>query len=141
MNLNKIEKLAYLTVVPVDIKTSIIEIKNFNIETFMGRSLENFKWPVFASLLFSVFAFAIASFFVIQYTKEFYAKGTIPSSWKLILWGFLTITVAEVGDLLVFYEWPGVGFLEMNFLLIIPHAIGGVLIGYGSYLLYKEIKL
>ncbi|GEM_PF-1892615 len=140
MNLKNKEKLLYLSVVPVNSENLILGIKNFMIDSFMGLSLEGLKWPLFLSLIFSIFSFAIASYFIVRYTKEFYAKGTIPSSWQFILWGIIAMAIAEIGDLLIFYEWPRIGFIETNFLLIIPHTIGGILIGYGTYLLYKEIK-
>ena len=141
MKLEKIEKLSYLSIIPVSNEASILGIKNFILDSFMGHSLGKMKWPLFLALAFSVFAFALSSYFIIRYTKDFYAKRTVPSSWKFLLWGIITVTIAEVGDLLIFYEWPGIGFIETNFLLIIPHTIGGILIGYGAYLLYKEIKV
>ncbi len=137
----KIEKLKYFAIVPANINSSIFEIDSFSIETFMGQSLGSLKWAVLFSLIFSVLSFLVATFFIIRYTREFYAKRTIPSSWQFILWGIFATAIAEIGDFLGFYEWPKVGFVETNFLLVIPHVIGGILIGYGSYLLYKEIKV
>jgi hypothetical protein len=55
------------------------------------------------------------------------------------LWGIFITAIAEIGEILGFYEWPNAGMIEVNILLIIPHAIGGFLIGFGAYFLYKEV--
>lgn len=117
----------------------MIGIENFNLNTFMGQSLGWLKWPNFLGLIFSAVAFVIATFFIIQYTKGFFAGRKIPKSWKLLLWGIFITAIAEIGEMLSFYEWPNPGFIEVNFLLVIPHAVGGLLIGLGAYFLYKEV--
>jgi len=120
-------------------KPIMIGIENFNLNTFMGQTLDWLKWPNFLGLIFSAVAFVVATFFVIQYTKGFFAGRKIPKSWKLLLWGIFITAIAEIGEMLSFYEWPNPGFIEVNFLLVIPHAIGGFLIGLGAYFLYKEV--
>lgn len=144
MKLRKISRrargLGYFIVIPMETELDIIGIKNFSIDTFMGQLTGEMKWIVFFSLIFMILSFTIATLFIIRYTKDFYAERAVPSSWKFILWGIFATTIAEAGDLIVFYEWPKAGIIETNLLLIIPHAIGGILIGYGSYLLYKEIS-
>ena len=41
--------------------------------------------------------------------------------------------------MLGYYEWPNAGMIETNILLLIPHALGGALVGLGAYFLYKEV--
>lgn len=120
-------------------KPIMIGIENFNLNTFMGQTLGWLKWPNFLGLIFSAVAFVVATFFIIQYTRGFFAGRKIPKSWKLLLWGIFITAIAEIGEMLSFYEWPMPGFIEVNFLLVVPHAIGGFLIGLGAYFLYKEV--
>lgn len=120
-------------------KPLMIGIKYFNLNTFMGQILGWLKWPTLISLVFSAVAFIIATYYIVQYTRGFFAGRKIPKSWKLILWGVFITAIAEIGEILGFYEWPNPGFIEMNFLLVIPHALGGILIGLGAYFLYKEV--
>jgi hypothetical protein len=114
-------------------------IEYFNIDYVMGLPLGWLKWLNLLGLIFSVVSFVVASHYIIQYTKRFFAGRKIPKSWKLILWGVAVTSIAELGEVYGFYEWPNPGFFEMNFLLVLPHALGGFLIGLGAYFLYKEI--
>jgi len=117
----------------------IIGIEYFNINNLMGQTLGWLKWPTLLGLIFSAAAFIIATYYIIQYTRGFYADRKVPKSWKFILWGVLVTAIAEIGEMLAFYEWPNSGLVEINLLLAIPHAVGGVLIGLGAYYMYKEI--
>ena len=81
----------------------------------------------------------VSAYFIIQYTKGFFAGRQIPKSWKFILWGIFITAIAEIGEMLGYYEWPNAGLIETNLLLLLPHALGGTLIGLGAYFLYKEI--
>ena len=110
-----------------------------DIDYLMGLPLGWLRWPTLVGLLFSAVSFVIASYYLIQYTKGFFAGRKIPKSWKFILWGVAVTSIAKLGEMLGFYEWPNPGFVEMNFLLVLPHVLGGFLIGLGTYFLYKEI--
>lgn len=120
-------------------KPLMLGIENFNIDNFMGQVLGWLKWPTLVGLVFSAVAFVIAAYYIIQYTKGFFSGRKIQKSWKFILWGLFITAIAEIGEMLAFYEWPLPGFIEVNFLLVIPHALGGLMIGLGAYFLYKEV--
>jgi hypothetical protein len=120
-------------------KPLLFGIDYFDINTFMGQPLGWLKWPTLLGMIFAAAAFVVAAYYIIQYTKGFFAGRKIPKSWKFILWGVFITAIAEIGEILGFYEWPNPGFFEMNFLLVIPHALGGLLIGLGAYFLYKEV--
>ena len=126
-------------IVPPSPQPPIIGIEYFDINTFMSQTLGWLKWPTLIGLVFAAVAFIIATYFIVQYTRGFFAGRKIPRSWKFILWGVAVTSIAETGEMFGFYEWPNPGFFEMNFLLVIPHALGGFLIGLGAYLLYKEV--
>jgi len=114
-------------------------IDYFDINNFMGQPLGWLKWPTLLGMVFAAASFVVSAYYIIQYTKGFFAGRKIPRSWKFILWGVAVTSIAETGEMFGFYEWPNPGFFEMNFLLVIPHALGGFLIGLGAYLLYKEV--
>lgn len=126
-------------VIPPSPNPPIIGIENFNINTLMGQNLGWLKWPTLVGLIFAAVAFIIATYYIVRYTRGFYAGRKIPKSWKFILWGVFITAIAEIGEMLAFYEWPASGLIEINLLLAIPHAIGGALIGFGAYYMYKEI--
>jgi predicted membrane protein len=111
----------------------------FDIGKFMGQPLGWLKWPNLLVMFFSAVTFIVATYYIIQYTKGFFTGRKIPKSWKLILWGVAVTSIAEVGEMFAFYEWPNPGIFEINFLLVLPHALGGFLIGLGAYFLYKEV--
>ena len=115
-----------------------IGIEYFDLNTFMGQTLGWLKWPTLLGMVFAAVAFIIATYYIVQYTRGYFAGREVPKSWKLILWGIFITAIAEVGEMLGFYEWPNAGLIEMNLLLVIPHAVGGVLIALGAYSLYKE---
>jgi hypothetical protein len=114
-------------------------IDYFDINNLMGQPLGWLKWPTLLGMVFAAASFVVSAYYIIQYTKGFFAGRKIPKSWKFILWGVFITTIAEIGEIFGFYEWPNPGFFEMNFLLVIPHALGGLLIGLGAYFLYKEV--
>ena len=126
-------------IVPGSPQPPIIGIEYFDINTFMGQILGWLKWPTLIGLFFAAVAFIIAAYFIIQYTRGFFAERKTPKSWKFFLWGIFITAIAEIGEILGFYEWPNAGMIETNILLLIPHALGGVLIGLGAYFLYKEV--
>ena len=126
-------------IVPGSPQPPIIGIEYFDINTFMGQILGWLKWPTLIGLFFAAVAFIIAAYFIIQYTRGFFAERKIPKSWKFILWGIFITAIAEIGEILGFYEWLNAGMIETNILLLIPHALGGALIGLGAYFLYKEV--
>ena len=125
-------------IVPGSPQPPIIGIEYFDINTFMGQILGWLKWPTLIGLVFAAVAFIIATYFIVQYTRGFFTGRKIPKSWKLILWGVFITAIAEIGEMLSYYEWPDAGLIETNLLLVIPHALGGALIGFGAYFLYKE---
>jgi len=126
-------------IVPASPQPPLIGIEYFDINTFMGQTLGWLKWPTLIGLVFAAVAFIIATYFIVQYTRGFFAERKIPKSWKFILWGVFITAIAEIGEMLGFYEWPNAGLIEINILLLIPHALGGALIGLGAYFLYKEV--
>lgn len=120
-------------------KPLMLGIEYFDINNFMGQPLGWLKWPTLLGVVLSAVAFIVAAYYIVQYTKGFFAERKIPKSWKFILWGIFITVIAETGEMLSFYEWPLPGFIEVNFLLVLPHALGGLLLGLGSYFLYKEV--
>ncbi|MCD6233003.1 hypothetical protein J7J81_01285 [bacterium] len=131
--------LPYLAIVPANPHPPVIGIKYFDLNTLMGQSLGWLKWPILFSLCFAAVTFVVATFYIIRYTRGYYEKRAVSKSWKCILAGFFITAIAETGELLCYYEWPNAGLIESNFILAIPHALGGFLIGLGAYLLYKEV--
>lgn len=126
-------------IVPLSPEPLVLGIEYFDINTFMGQTLGWLKWPTLLGMIFAAVSFVITAFYIIKYTQGFYRERKIPKSWKLILWGVFITAIAELGEMLGFYEWPNPGLIEMNLLLIFPHAIGGALLGIGAYFLYKEV--
>jgi hypothetical protein len=136
----KISKiLPYLAVIPGNPNPPLIGIKYFNLDTFIGQTLGWLKWPNLLGLSFAAISFVVSAYFIIQYTRGFFAGRKIPKSWKFILLGIFITAIAEIGEMLGYYEWPNAGLIETNLLLLLPHALGGTLIGLGAYFLHKEI--
>jgi hypothetical protein len=79
----------YLAIVPGAPSPPVIGIKYFDLDTFMGQSLGWLKWPTLLGVVFTAAAFIIATYFIVQYARGFFAGRNIPKSWKLILWGGL----------------------------------------------------
>ena len=131
--------LPYLVVIPANPNPPLIGIKYFDLNTFMGQTLDWLKWPTLFGLVFAAVVFVVAAFYIIRYTQGYYGKRKIPKSWKFILIGVAVTAIAEIGELFCYYEWPMAGLIEQNLLLVIPHALGGALIGFGAYFLYKEV--
>lgn len=125
--------------IPGSPTSPIIGIEYFNLDTLMGQPLGWLKWPTWIGLVFAAASFIIASYYLVYYTRGFFSGRKAPRSWNLILWGIFITAIAEIGEMIAFYEWPNTGLIEMNILLVIPHAIGGALIGLGAYFMYKEI--
>lgn len=132
--------LPYLAIIPANPNPPIIGIEYFDLNTFMGQELGWLKWPTLAGLLFAAVSFIVATYFIVQYTRGYFGARKIPRSWTLFLAGLFITSIAEIGEMFGFYEWPSAGLVETNVLLLIPHVLGGVLIGLGTYFLYKEVK-
>jgi hypothetical protein len=126
-------------IVPGTPQPPIIGIEYFDINTLMGQTLGWLKWPTLIGLVLAAIAFIVATYFIVQYTRGYFAGRKIPKSWKFILWGVFITAIAEIGEMLGFYEWPNFGLIEINLLLAIPHAVGGILIALGAYFLHKEV--
>jgi len=128
-------------VVPLspEAKSLFFGIHYFSIDKFMGQELGWLKFPTLLGLVFAAVSFVVAAYYIVQYTRGFFAQRKIPRSWKFILWGIFITAIAEIGEMLAFYEWPYPGFFEINILLVLPHALGGILIGLGAYFLFKEV--
>ena len=126
-------------IIPSNPKPPIVGIEYFDINNLMGQNLGWLKWPTLLGLIFAAASFIIAAYYIIQYTKGFFTGRKIPKSWKFILWGIFITAIAEIGEMLGFYEWPNAGMVETQLLLLIPHAIGGTLLALGAYFLYKEV--
>jgi len=141
MSNNSINRISLLLAgAPVgQMKSPLIGIQNFNLNTFTGSDIGWLKWPTLIGVVFAVIAFMIGAFYLDRYNKGFYAGRAIPKSWKLIFWGVFITAIAEVGEITVFYEVPRAGVIETALLTMIPHILGGVLIALGSYFLYKEV--
>ncbi len=131
--------IPYLAIVPGSPKPPTIGIEYFDLNTLMGQPLGWLKWPTLLGLVFSAVAFIVATYYIVQYTRGFFAGRKIPKSWKFILWGVFITAIAEIGEMLAMYEWPNQGMIETQLLLLIPHALGGALLGLGAYFLYKEV--
>jgi len=125
--------------VPSSPNPSIIGIEYFDLNTWMGQTLGWLKWPTLLAMVFAAVAFIIATYYIVQYTRGYFAGRGAPKSWKFILWGIFITSIAEIGEMLGFYEWPNAGMVETQLLLLIPHAIGGTLLALGAYFLYKEV--
>jgi hypothetical protein len=134
-----LKKLPYLAIVPPSATPPLIGVKYFDLNTFMGQVLGWLKWPTLIGVVFAAVVFVVAAFYIIRYTRGYFGERPIPKSWKFILVGLFTTALAEIGEILGFYEWPNAGLIEVNLLLLIPHALGGFLIGLGAYFLYKEV--
>ena len=126
-------------IVPGSPQPPLIGIEYFDLNTFMGQTLGWLKWPTLIGLVFAAVAFIVATYYLVQYTRGYFVERKMPKAWKFILWGVFITAIAEIGEILGFYEWPNFGLIEINLLLAIPHAVGGGLIGFGAYLLYKEV--
>jgi hypothetical protein len=126
-------------VIPPSGKQIFFGFEYLDIGKFMGQPLGWLKWPNLITMIFAAAAFVVGAYYLIQYTRGFFAGRKVPRPWKLILWGVAVTAIAELGEMFAFYEWPNPGFFEINILLVLPHAIGGALIGLGAYFLYKEI--
>ena len=126
-------------IVPGSPHPPIIGIEYFDINTLMGQTLGWLKWPTLVGLIFAAVAFIIATYYIVQYTRGYFAGRKIPKSWRFILWGVFITAIAEIGEMLAFYEFPNAGLVESYLLLLLPHALGGALIGFGAYFLSKEV--
>jgi len=126
-------------IIPSNPKPPIVGIEYFDINNLMGQNLGWLKWPTLLGLIFAAVAFIIATYYIVQYTRGYFAGRGAPKSWKFILWGIFITSIAEIGEMLGFYEWPNAGMVETQLLLLIPHAIGGTLLALGAYFLYKEV--
>jgi len=126
-------------IIPSNPKPPIVGIEYFDINNLMGQNLGWLKWPTLLAMVFAAVAFIIATYYIVQYTRGYFAGRGAPKSWKFILWGIFITSIAEIGEMLGFYEWPNAGMVETQLLLLIPHAIGGTLLALGAYFLYKEV--
>lgn len=132
--------MLYLAFIPPVPKPPIVGIEYFDINIFMGQELGWLTLPTLFGLLFAAITFMIATYYIVRYTSGYFMGRKIPRSWKLILWGIFITAIAELGEMFAFYEWPNAGLIETNLLLMLPHALGGFLIGLGAYFLYREVK-
>lgn len=114
--------------------------EHFDLKRFMGYPLGGlYGFAVLRFMLTSV-GFVVAAYFLLRYLKGFYGPRQVPLSWLLIVGGLIATNIAEMGENFSFHEWPYVGILEQNFLLILPHLWGGTLMFLGTWLLLKEVK-
>ncbi|MBI4101504.1 MAG: hypothetical protein HY443_00875 [Candidatus Nealsonbacteria bacterium] len=113
---------------------------HFNLRNFMGYPLGGlYGFAVLRFVLTSVW-FVVAVFFLLRYLKGFYGSRQIPLSWLLIVASLIVTNIAEIGENFTFHEWPYLGILEHNFLLILPHLWGGILMFLGTWFLLKEVR-
>lgn len=100
------------------------------------------NWLIIVTSFIGVMFLFAAAGFAIRYTKTFYGDRPVPRSWMLIVIGLLANAIAETGELGVFGEvlllntMPGIpeGMIELA-----AHAIGGIALGAGAYMLWKEM--
>ncbi len=112
----------------------------FSLKRFMGYPL-GWLYPIaMARFALTSVWFVLAVYFLLQYLRGFYGPRKIPLSWLLIVAGLLITNIAEIGENFSGHEWPYHGFIELNFLLILPHFWGGLLLFLGARQLLKEIK-
>lgn len=114
--------------------------EHFNLKNFMGYPLGGlYPLAVIRFILTSVW-FVLAVYFLLGYLRGFYGPRLVPLSWLLIVAGLIVTNIAEIGENFVFHEWPYLGILEHNFLLILPHLWGAFLVVLGTWFLLREIK-
>lgn len=114
--------------------------EHFSLKKFMGYPLGNLYILAGARVIITSVWFVVAIYFLLQYLRGFYGPREIPLSWLLLTTGLIITNIAEIGENFVFHEWPYVGILEHNFLLILPHLWGGILVFLGTRFLLKETR-
>ncbi len=100
------------------------------------------EWYIIGSSLTCVVFLFVSAALALRYTHIFYGDRPVPRSWMLIMLGLLANALAEAGELGVFGEAvflgtiPGIpeGMVELA-----AHAIGGIALAAGAYMLWKEI--
>lgn len=113
--------------------------EHFSLKKFMGYPLGNLYILATARFIITSVWFVLAIYFLLQYLRGFYGPREIPLSWSLLTAGLIITNIAEIGENFVFHEWPYTGILEHNFLLILPHLWGGILVFLGTRFLLKDI--
>ena len=113
--------------------------EHFSLKRFLGYPLE-WLYPI-AMVRFALTSvwFVLAVYFLLQYLRGFYGPRKIPLSWLLIVAGLLITNIAEIGENFAYHEWPWAGVVEINFLLILPHLWGSILVFLGSRYLFREV--
>ncbi len=112
----------------------------FSFKTFLGRPLGSLYGFALVRFALTSVWFVIAVYFLLRYLRGFYGPRAVPLSWLLIVAGLIVTNVAEIGENFTFHEWPYMGILEHNFLLILPHLWGAFLVALGTWFLLREVK-
>ena len=112
----------------------------FNLKNFMGYPLGGLYPLAVVRFIFTSVWFVLAVYFLLRYLRGFYGPRATPLSWLLIVAGLIITNIAEIGENFTFHEWPYLGILEHNFLLILPHLWGGLLVFLGTWFLLREIR-
>ncbi|MBU5557897.1 MAG: hypothetical protein QW751_02260 [Candidatus Aenigmatarchaeota archaeon] len=84
----------------------------------------------------------VSSALALRYTHVFYGDRPVPRSWIMILVGLLANAIAEAGELGVFGEalfWHTIPGIPEGMVELAAHAIAGIMLAIGAYMLYKEI--
>ena len=92
--------------------------EHFNLKNFIGYPLDGLYPLAVVRFIFTSFWFILAVYFLLRYLRGFYGPRQIPLSWLLIVAGLIITNIAEIGENFTFHEWPYLGILEHNFLLI-----------------------
>lgn len=116
------------------------EFDQFSFNHFFGYPVGSLIWLILTRFVLTSIWFVLAVYFLFQYTRGFYGPRARPLSWLLLIAGMIITNIAEIGENFSFHEWPYVGALEQNFLLIMPHLWGGFLIAIGAWFLFKKIS-
>jgi len=92
--------------------------------------------------LIALVLFFLSSGSALSYTKTFYGDRPVPRSWLLIVMGIVINAIAEAGELGVFVEvifWNIIPGIPEGMIELAAHAIAGIILAIGGYMLWKEI--
>ena len=64
-------------VIPGSPQPPLIGLEYFDINTFMGQTLGWLKWPTLLGLIFAAAAFIVAAYYIVQYTRGYFAGRKI----------------------------------------------------------------
>jgi len=83
--------------------------------------------------------FAMAAFYIIKYLKKFYGERPTPQEWKIFWLALIWMTIHELIEVPILYQWVVGQVLLIAFFFI--QIIAGIYLVWGSYLLAKKYSL